>query len=210
LWCFAIVPRIWRGRRGTAFALRLILARVVREFTRPPLRWFVIGGGAWITFTWVAARLWPQFGVAAWCGLLTSLVGLVGGGGIVWAVRLVGSAALRREAMGFGDVTLMMMVGTFLGWQACLVTFFLSPFAAVVVGIVQLILRRDDALPFVPYLCLGAVATVVAWAATWAWAEAVFQHPLLVIGALAICLMMLGAMLTLWRIIKEWIFGRRS
>ena len=57
--------------------------------------------------------------------LLTALIGLVGSGGIVWAVRLIGTAALRREAMGFGDVTLMMMVGTFLGWQACLIAFFL-------------------------------------------------------------------------------------
>ena len=47
----------------------------------------------------------------------------------MWAVRLIGTAALRREAMGFGDVTLMMMIGTFLGWQACSDLFFLAPFA---------------------------------------------------------------------------------
>ena len=40
-------------------------------------------------------------------------------------MRLIGTFALRREAMGFGDVTLMMMIGTFLGWQACLILFFL-------------------------------------------------------------------------------------
>src|SRR4029079_19500828 len=37
LWCFALAPRIWRGRRGPAFALGLIGRRVIREFTRPPL-----------------------------------------------------------------------------------------------------------------------------------------------------------------------------
>ncbi|HVJ83068.1 MAG TPA: prepilin peptidase, partial [Planctomycetia bacterium] len=49
--------------------------------------------------------------------LVGSLLGLLAGGGIVWIVRLVASNVFRREAMGLGDVTLMMMVGSFLGWQ---------------------------------------------------------------------------------------------
>src|SRR5207253_293491 len=32
LWCFALAPRIWRGRRGPVFALRLIASRLSREF----------------------------------------------------------------------------------------------------------------------------------------------------------------------------------
>jgi prepilin signal peptidase PulO-like enzyme (type II secretory pathway) len=185
----------------------LIFARVARELSRPPLRWILVGGLAWIISTWLVARMWPQLGAAAWCGLLTSLVGLVGSGGIVWAVRLMGTAALRREAMGFGDVTLMMMVGTFLGWQACLVTFFLSPFAGLLVGIVQFVLRRDDVIPYVPYLSLAAIGTVVAWAPIWNWAEQLFYFPVLVPAVLAVCLVLLGVMLTIWRLIKERLFG---
>ena len=62
----------------------------------------------------------------SWAALLTALVGLVAGGGIVWVVRLIGAVALRREAMGFGDVTLMAMVGAFVGWQASLIVFFMT------------------------------------------------------------------------------------
>ncbi len=50
-------------------------------------------------------------------------------GGVIWAVRVLGRWTLRMEAMGFGDVTLMAMIGTYMGWQASLVVFFLAPLA---------------------------------------------------------------------------------
>lgn len=200
LWCFALVPRIWRGRRGVYAALRVILRRIGRELARPPIRWLLFAGTVAIVAVWL-------IGGASWAGLFTALLGLVGGGGIVWAVRLIGTFALRREAMGFGDVTLMMMVGTFLGWQACLIAFFLAPPAAIVVGILQLIFRRDDVLPFVPYLCIASAAVVVAWAPIWVWAQPLFAYPLLVISVLTVCLVLLGMMLYLWRLVKTHVFG---
>jgi prepilin signal peptidase PulO-like enzyme (type II secretory pathway) len=200
LWCFALAPRIWRGRRGAAFAIRLILSRVRREFLRPPLRWLLLAGTVAIICVWA-------IGGGAWAGLLTALVGLVASGGIVWAVRLIGTASLRREAMGFGDVTLMMMVGTFLGWQACLIAFFLSPFAALVIGLAQFFTRHDDVIPFGPFLCLASTAVVVAWAPIWLWAQPLFHHPLLVLLVLAVCLLLLGLILAVWRAIKTVLFG---
>jgi prepilin signal peptidase PulO-like enzyme (type II secretory pathway) len=201
LWCFALAPRIWRGRRGVGFALWLIASRLRREFCRPPLRWFLIVGTIAIVCVWAA-------GDTAWAGLLTALVGLVGSGGVVWAVRLIGTAALRREAMGFGDVTLMMMVGTFLGWQACLIAFFLAPFAALLIGVAQFIFRRDDVIPYGPFLCLASAGVVVAWAPIWMWAQPLFAQGPLVPLVLAICLVLLGVMLAIWQMIKSILFGR--
>ncbi|MEX0643035.1 MAG: A24 family peptidase, partial [Pirellulales bacterium] len=195
-----LVPRIWRGRRGVWAATSIILRRISREFGRPPMRWLLLVGTAVIIPFWV-------IGGPCWAGLLTALIGLVGSGGIVWAVRLMGTFSLRREAMGFGDVTLMMMVGTFLGWQACLIAFFLAPFAGLLVGILQLIFRRDDVIPYAPYLCLASAAVVVAWATIWEWAQPMFERPLLVLAVLAICLALLGILLYLWRLVKTHIFG---
>lgn len=200
LWCFALAPRIWRGRRGPVFAAQLICRRVCREFARGPLLVLLVAGTVAIAAVWL-------FGSERWAGLLTALIGLVGSGGLVWAVRLIGTAALRREAMGFGDVTLMMMIGTFLGWQACLIAFFLAPFAGLLVGIGQFVLRRDDVIPYGPFLCLGTAAVAVEWAAIWTWAQQLFAPGALMPAVLVICLALLGFMLAIWRMIKEFLFG---
>ncbi len=208
LWCFALAPRIWRGQRGSIFALRLIAARLRRELFRPPLRTLLILGTATIVVAWAFGGVGRWGGEAAWAGLTTALVGLVASGAIVWAVRLIGSAALRREAMGFGDVTLMMMIGVFLGWQACLITFFLAPFAGLVAGVSQFILRRDDVIPYGPFLCLAAATVVVAWAPIWKWAQPLFGMGGLVPLVLVVCLVLLGLILAVWQMIKTALFGR--
>jgi prepilin signal peptidase PulO-like enzyme (type II secretory pathway) len=200
LWCFALAPRIWRGRRGPVFALRIITTRLCREFRRPPLRWMLVAGTAAIVFVWA-------FFEESWAGLFTALIGLAASGGIVWAVRLIGTAALRREAMGFGDVTLMMMIGAFLGWQACLITFFLAPIPGLFAGILQFALRRDDVIPYGPFLCMGAAIVAVAWAPIWLWAQPLFAAGALVPVVLIVCLSLLGVMLAIWQIIKTAIFG---
>ncbi len=203
LWGVALTPRIWRGRRGLAFGLKVLSRRVLRELARPPLAWIGLVGALGIAAVW-----W--LGGAHWVGLLTALVGMIGGAAMVWAVRIVGSAALRREAMGFGDVTLMMMVGSFLGWQAGIFIFFLAPFAGLVVGVATVVLRRDNVIAFVPYLCLAAVAVIVMWGHIWnarfGGIQGLFGVPWLVPAMLAVCVVMLGATLVLWRNIKEAIF----
>jgi prepilin signal peptidase PulO-like enzyme (type II secretory pathway) len=199
LWCFALTPRIWRGRRGAMFALRLIAARVARELARPPLAWVLVAGLVAIAAVW--AR-----GGAAWIGLLSSLVGVVGASAMVWAVRIVGSAALGREAMGFGDVTLMMMVGAFLGWQAGVVIFFIAPLAGLLVGVAQLVLRRDDEIPYGPFLCLATLAIMLRWADLWheppGGLQLLFELGGLVAAALLVCIALLGAVLVAWQAFK--------
>jgi hypothetical protein len=102
--------------------------------------------------------------------------------------------------MGFGDVTLMMMVGTFLGWQPCLVVFFLAPFAGLVVGLLQLIVKRDQVIPYGPFLCLAALVTLVFWASIWNVVNPVFAVGWLVPAVVIGCLAAMSIMLYLWRL----------
>jgi leader peptidase (prepilin peptidase)/N-methyltransferase len=93
-------------------------------------------------------------------GLLASIVGACAGGGVTWLIRAVGSQVFRREAMGFGDVKLMGMVGAFLGWQAALLTMMLGCVFGAVVGGLGALRGGGTQIPFGPYLAMGAVVSM--------------------------------------------------
>lgn len=108
-------------------------------------------------------------------GLLVSAAGLIVGGGVVWMVRLLGAWVLKREAMGFGDVVLMAMVGSVIGWQPVLVVFFLAPVLAISVALLSLIFRRRDEIPYGPWLSLATFLLLAFWKTLWPFAERIFD-----------------------------------
>jgi len=129
-----------------------------------------IGGFAVIATVW-------RIGGVHWAGLVTGLVGLAVAAGLIWAVRAGASRALGREAMGFGDVTLMAMAGAWLGWQACLLACVLAVFIGLAHGLGQLLRHAESELPFGPSLCLGLAIVVVAWRPLWTAAAPQFERP---------------------------------
>ncbi len=108
-------------------------------------------------------------------GFLVSAAGLIVGGGVVWVVRILGAWVLKREAMGFGDVVLMAMVGSVIGWQPVLVVFFLAPIPAISVAVLSLIFRRRDEIPYGPWLSLATFLLLAAWKTIWPFAERIFD-----------------------------------
>lgn len=96
--------------------------------------------------------------------LLSSLLGLFLGGGLFFLIAFLGEAVLKREAMGGGDIKLAAMIGAFLGWRLLLVTIFLAALSGSLVGIFLLGLRlrrREEPLPFGPFLSLGAFLSLL-------------------------------------------------
>jgi len=204
LWCFALTPRFWRGRRGVCRGLAVLMRRVLRELIRPPLGAIAAVGCIAIGGVW-----W--WGGAAWVGLMTALVGMAASGSVVWVVRIVGTWALGREAMGFGDVTLMMMVGTFVGWQAGIIIFFISPIAALVIGILRLVLQSDDEIPYGPFLCLGTLAVILKWPSFWSLnLQELFSVGWLIPAVLLVSFAALGVLLVIWQQIKIVLFGNQD
>lgn len=64
-----------------------------------------------------------------------------------------------REAMGFGDVKFVAMIGAFLGWQATIFSLVAGAVIGAIVGVTQKAVggeRWSKPIPFGPYLALGA------------------------------------------------------
>jgi len=111
-----------------------------------------------------------------------AMMGALAGAGAIAIAGWLGEAALKREAMGFGDVTLMAVVGAALGPQRALLTIFIGAaigvvvFVGVVLPITRLRVRPRDAgadgadsdgtevatLPLVPFGVFLAPAAVVS------------------------------------------------
>lgn len=110
-----------------------------------------------------------------WHGLAVSVAGFLVGGGVVWGVRIVGHWVMRREAMGFGDVILMAMIGSFLGWQAVLIVFFIAPFCALLFALIAVLTRRSQEIPYGPYLSVATLLLILGWKSIWPRAENFFS-----------------------------------
>ncbi|HVZ21728.1 MAG TPA: prepilin peptidase [Vicinamibacterales bacterium] len=98
-------------------------------------------------------------------GPVSSLIGLVAGGGVLYAIG-EGYYRLRGvEGMGMGDVKMLAMIGAFLGWPLMLVTLVLASFTGSIVGVAVIASGRGGmkaALPFGTFLAIGALAAAVA------------------------------------------------
>jgi len=91
---------------------------------------------------------------------LQSFLGILAGGGSIYALGFVGEIIFKKEAMGGGDVKLLAMIGAFLGWKLAIFVFFLAPFFGAAVGITLKIKEGKEIIPYGPYLSLAAICAM--------------------------------------------------
>lgn len=101
-------------------------------------------------------------GIAAgnWiAGLMTGMGGAVLGIWLLTVISWLGSAALGQTAMGGGDAKLAAMMGAWLGWKLLLLSGFIACLLGAIAGMGAMalgLLGRRQAMPFGPFLALGA------------------------------------------------------
>ena len=118
--------------------------------------------GPW---TWDPALMMeiPRVTAPLWLEVFAGvLLGYLVGGALVWGVRILGSLAFGKEAMGLGDVHMLGAIGACLGWADAVLIFFGATFVGVFWAILGAIgggaFKR--AMPFGPFL---GVATFLVW-----------------------------------------------
>ena len=136
-------------------------------------------------------------------GLLVSLVGAAAGAGAVWAVRVIGGYVLKQEAMGQGDVILMGMIGSVIGWQPVLAVFIFAPMLGVAFSIFNWLARGDKQIAYGPFLSAATILLLLTWKMSWPFAKRFFDMgPLFIVMGLFM-LVLLFASLQLVQIAKR-------
>ncbi|MFO7708907.1 MAG: prepilin peptidase [Desulfobacterales bacterium] len=138
-----------------------------------------------ITFIDIDHRIIPDvislpgipIGLAASFGLtdvgpLQSLIGILAGGGSLFLVAWGYQLLTGREGMGGGDIKLLAMIGAFFGWPGVLFTIFTASLTGTLAGVAVILRQRADmklAVPFGPFLAIGAIGYVFIGPETLAW-----------------------------------------
>ena len=99
--------------------------------------------------------IWPP-------GIVASLAGVAVGGGILWLIAEVWLRLRGVEAMGFGDVKMLAMVGAFLGVKLVALTFVLSSLVGGVIGAILIVSRKGRMTTAVPFGTMLALAALIA------------------------------------------------
>ena len=97
-------------------------------------------------------------------GWVSSLVGILVGGGVLWLLATLWWLVRHEEGMGFGDVKMLAMIGAFLGWRMVLATLFVSTILGSMIGVGLIVSKKGNmktALPFGCFLAIGAILAVL-------------------------------------------------
>lgn len=100
--------------------------------------------------------------------IIGAVVGYTSLYSIFWLFKLV----TGKDGMGYGDFKLFALFGAWIGWQLLPLLILMASGVAAVVGISLIVFKghkREQAIPFGPYLAVAGWITMVWGEGIWAW-----------------------------------------
>ncbi len=86
------------------------------------------------------------------------------GAGIFWLIQLIYKLVRKIEGLGTGDIKLMFLIGTLVGYKGVVAVMFLGSCSALVASIYYMKKSSEGLktmVPFGPFLCFGAMVTIL-------------------------------------------------
>lgn len=152
---FGLSPHFFAGALFTSLLIALGFIDFYHQILPDALT--LPGAGMALAYAFVRKDLSPP----------QSLLGAAVGAGILLLIYGIYYLVRRKEGLGLGDVTMMTLVGAFLGWQGAFFTLILASFLGALVGVFVILFRKKDlqfALPFGTFLAPAAFVAMV-WGA---------------------------------------------
>jgi leader peptidase (prepilin peptidase)/N-methyltransferase len=90
----------------------------------------------------------------------SSLIGILAGGGVLYAVAFLYALLRKIDGMGGGDIKLLAMLGAWLGWQSLPFIILVSSTTGSIVGLIAMRSQKKGGqtrIPFGPFLSLAAL-----------------------------------------------------
>ena len=81
---------------------------------------------------------------------------------LMFLVKIIGDFIFKKESLGGGDIKLMFLFGLVIGIPMSVVTIFLATFIAFPIAIYVLIRRKDNMIPFGPFLSVAAIILLIS------------------------------------------------
>lgn len=91
--------------------------------------------------------------------LLNSVLGGFISAICLYLIGYLGSIIFKKEAMGGGDIKLILAIGTLIGLKKAFIVLFLASLIGSIVGILLIVLdknKRDEYIPFGPFISFAA------------------------------------------------------
>jgi leader peptidase (prepilin peptidase)/N-methyltransferase len=210
--------------------------QAVADRASPPLLWATGQPYSWgprvgampADSPWWMGNVTPRAGLYSWpvwgplpdwlppggwrLGLATGLAGVLAGAVLTGLVRILFNLGIGSPALGWGETSLLMIAGAFLGWQPVVLAGLLALIPGLTSTIVQWDVRKRQQVSYSLWLTLVLVPVWMGWYWIGPLVQGVFFDPirllLFAIGCAA-CLLALAACLRL-TVARPTTFGNGS
>lgn len=82
--------------------------------------------------------------------------------GTMLLIKKMGDMMFKQESLGGGDIKLMFLIGLVLGFSMSICNIFFATFIAFPVALSLLVLKKDNIIPFGPFLSMAAIILFIS------------------------------------------------